>query len=214
MASYENEDGFIRHAFQGPFDEGCYILWELGVALAHPPSGTEGITLEEARDWGKRHGEDLWQAGAFKFMPADETRAIIMAHDVISPELTFRLLVAYLASMSQYGLADMQLDVGREAFMPPPIYQAQIDALIDCGYLVRSGTSVSWTDRIGTAMQFLGLWHAPAVIIPDEAQAQVEDLIRSGERLAAATAIRHIAKVGWTQAHAHVDELERALQRQ
>jgi hypothetical protein len=41
----------------------------------------------------------------------------------------------------------------------------------------------------------------------------VEELIRSEQRLAAAIAIRHTAKVGITQAQAHVDELERALQR-
>ena len=63
-------------------------------------------------------------------------------------------------------------------------------------------------------MQVADFWEAPAVVIPDEAQAQVEDLIRSGERLAAVAAIQHIAKVGITQAQTHVDELERALQRQ
>jgi hypothetical protein len=209
-ANFIDDRGFISNMHQGPFDEDCFILWELGVAMAAPPSGDQPFTWEQGRDWDKRH-PSIW--GAFKFMPAPEMRAAIMAHDMISPELTFRLLVAYLGSMSDYGLADMQLDVGREPFTPPPIFQAQIDALIDCGYLVRSGTSVSWTDRIGTAMQFLGFWDAPAVIIPDEVQAEVEDLIRSGERLAAVCAVRHIAKVGWAQAGAHVDELDRALQR-
>ena len=37
--------------------------------------------------------------------------------------------------------------------------------------------------------------------------------MRSEQRLAAAIAIRHIARVGITQAQARVDELERALQR-
>jgi hypothetical protein len=206
-----DDHGFISHMHQGPFDEDCFILWELGVAMAAPPSGDQPFTWEQGLDWEKRHPNAGAVSGAFKFMPAPEMRATIMAHDVISPELTFRLLVAYLDSMSQYGLAGMQLDIGREPFIPPPIFQAQIDALIDDGYLVRSGTSVSWTDRIAIAMQVAGFWDAPAVIIPDEARAQVEDLIRSGERIAAATAIRHFAKVGWTQAHAYVDELERAL---
>jgi hypothetical protein len=205
-----DDHGFVYNMHQGPFDEDCYILWELGVALAAPPTGDQPFTFEQGRAWDKQH-PSIW--GAFKFMPAPEMRATIMAHDVISPELVFRLLVAYLDSMSQYGLADTQLDTGSEPFIPPPIFQPQIDALIDCGYLARSGTSVSWTDRIATAMQYLGLWEAPAVIMPDEARAHVEDLIRSGERIAAATAVRHIAKVGWGQAQAHVDELERALQR-
>jgi hypothetical protein len=112
--------------------------------------------------------------------------------------------------MSQYGPGRYAIDIGREPFIPPPIFQAQIDALIDDGYLVRpEHPSVG---QIGSPLRCrLRVRDAPAVIIPDEARAQVEDLIRSGERLAAATAIRHIAKVGWTQAHAHVDELERAL---
>jgi hypothetical protein len=206
-----DDHAFVFHMHQGPFDENCFILWELGVAMAAPPSGDQPFTWEQGRDWKKRHPDAIW--GAFKLMPAPEMRATIMAHDAVSPELTFRLLVAYLDSMSKYGLAGVQLDIGSETFISPPIFQAQIDALVDCGYLARSGTSVSWTDRIGPAMQFLGLWEAPAVVIPDEARAQVEDLIRSGERIAAATAIRHIAKVGWAQAQAHVDELERALQR-
>jgi ribosomal protein L7/L12 len=206
-----DDHGFIFHMHQGPFDEDCFILWELGVAMAAPPAGDQPFTWEQGLDWEKQHPNALW--GAFKFMPAPEMRAIIMAHDVISPELTFRLLVSYLISMNQYGLADMQLDVGREPFTPPPIFQPQIDALIDCGYLVRSGTSVSWTDRIAIAMQVANFWDAPAVIIPDEAQAQVEDLIRSGQRIAAVCAIQRIAKVGASQAQAHVNELERALQR-
>src|SRR6266540_3794234 len=110
-----DDHGFIFNFHQGPFDEDCFILWELGVAMAAPPAGDQPFTWEQGCDWEKRHPNANW--GAFRFMPAPEMRATIMAHDVISPELTFRLLAAYLRSVGDYGLANMQLDVGREPFI-------------------------------------------------------------------------------------------------
>lgn len=59
-----DKDGFVSHSFQGPFDENCYILAELGAARGF------GISLE---DWHNKP-ELRAAAGAFKFLPPDQKR--------------------------------------------------------------------------------------------------------------------------------------------
>ena len=130
------------------------------------------------------------------------------------PDALFaRLLEAYVDNACEYGPDGTQLCSGREPFKPTTEFEREIDALVECGYAERCGDMVKWTDKIAPVMQVADFWELWSSSIPYEAQAQVEDLIRSEQRLAAAIAIQHIAKVGITQAQAHVDELECALQR-
>jgi ribosomal protein L7/L12 len=210
--------GFCWHMFQSTFVEGCYVLWELGVALAGTArSDDQGMTRQQCIAYAKQHPDDkrfnLDQQSLFRFFPAPETRAGVLAYGELPDALFERLLAAYVATACEYGPVGTQLYSDREPFKPTVEFEREIGALVARGYAERCGDMVKWTDKIASVMQVAGFWEAPAVVIPDEAQAQVEDLIRSGQRLAAAIAIRHIAKVGITQAQAYVDELERALQR-
>jgi ribosomal protein L7/L12 len=204
--------GFCWHHFQNPFEDAFAVLWELGVALADTGSGDQGMTRQQYAVYATQHpGEEY--PSSLKFLPAPETRAGVLAYGELPDALFARLLAAYVDNACEYGPVGTQLCADREPFKPTVEFECEIGALVECGYAERCGDMVKWTDKIASVMQVADFWEAPAVVIPDEAQAQVEDLIRSGQRLAAAIAIRHIAKVGITQAQAHVDELERALQR-
>jgi hypothetical protein len=209
-----DEDGFVWHMFQGPFDENCYVLWELGAAWAASPLGGQGMTFQQ---WHDAEPEAVGP-GAFKFMPPEETRAIVMAHREIPPPLIFRLLDAYLRSMGDHTWRGAQLDVSREAFVPEPIFEPQIQVLIECGYLVRSESLVKWTDQIGPVMQSAGHWDATAdgpsptvITLPYEAQARIECLIRSGQRIEAIAAVRAVANVELTDAMRFIAEIDRSM---
>lgn len=205
--------GFCWHQAQTPFEDGCYVLWELGVVstLVATERGHQGMTRQQYVDAKKQPGEETF--AEYKFFPPAETRAGVLAHDELPDALFARLLEAYVDTACEYGPVGTQLCSDREPFKPPAEFEREIAALVACGYAANCGDLVRWTDKIAPVMQVAGFWEAPAVVIPDEAQAQVEDLIRSGQRLAAAIAVRHTAKVGIAQAQAHVDELERTLQR-
>jgi hypothetical protein len=210
--------GFCWHMFQSPFVEGCYVLWELGVALAGTgESDDPGMTRQQCVAYAKQHpGDkrfDLDQQCLFKFLPAPETRACVLGYGELPDALFERLLAAYIENACMYGPDGTQLYSDQGLFKPTIEFEGEIGALVACGYAERCGDMVRWTDKIAPVMQVVGFWDAPSVVIPDDAQAQVEDLIRSGQRLAAAIAIRHTAKVGIAQAQAYADELERTLQR-
>jgi hypothetical protein len=205
--------GFCWHQAQTPFEDGCYVLWKLGVAMAlvATESGDQGMTRQQYLDAKKHPGEETF--AEYKFFSAPETRAGVLAHGELPDALFGRLLEAYVDTACEYGAAGTQLCSDREPFKPAVEFEREIAALVACGYAEDCGDMVRWTDKIAPVMQVGGFWEAPSVVIPDEAREQVEDLIRSGQRLAAAITVRHIAKVGMAQAQAHVDELERTLQR-
>lgn len=205
--------GFCWHQAQTPFEDGCYVLWELGVALTlvATESGYQGMTRQQYIDAKKHPGEETF--AEYKFFPALETRAGVIAYGELPDALFGRLLEAYIDTACTQGPDGTLLCSDREPFKPALEFEREIGVLVECGYVENCGDMVKWTDKMAPVMQVLNFWDAPAVVIPDEARAHVEDLIRSEQRLAAAIAIRHIAKVGITQAQAHVDELERALQR-
>jgi ribosomal protein L7/L12 len=204
--------GFCWHQAQNPFEDAFAVLWELGVALAAAESDDQGMTRQQYAAYALQHPSKEYPC-SLKFFPAPETRAGVLAYGELPDALFGRLLEAYFGNACDYGPNGTQLCSDREPFKPAVEFEREIGALVECGYAERCGDMVKWTDKIAPVMQVADFWEAPAVVIPDEAQAQVEDLIRSGQRLAAAIAIRHIAKVGITQAQAHVDELECALQR-
>jgi ribosomal protein L7/L12 len=206
------DGGFCWHHFQNPFEDAFAVLWELGVALAATESDDQGMTRQQYAVYATQHPGEEYPC-SLKFFPAPETRAGVLAYGELPDALFGRLLAAYVDNACEYGPDGTQLCSDREPFKPTVEFEREIGVLVECGYAERCGDMVKWTDKIAPVMQVADFREAPAVVIPDEPRAQVEDLIRSEQRLAAVIAIQHIANVGITQAQAHVDELERALQR-
>jgi hypothetical protein len=183
------EAGFCWHHAQTPFEDAFAVLWELGVALAITESDDQGMTRQQYAAYATQHPGEEYPC-EFKFFPASETRAGVLAYGELPDSLFGRLLEAYVDTACDHGPDGTQLCSDREPFMPAVEFEREISALVACGYAERCGDTVKWTDKIVSVMQVANFWEAPAVVIPDEAQAQVEDLIRSGQRLAAAIAIR------------------------
>ena len=148
--------GYIHHSFQGPFDEACHTVWELGAAWGAREAGGEGLTHHE---WEANRAPDEGPPSEFKFMPPDDIRRVVSARQDIAPQKLLRLITAYLRSMGDYGWRGARLSLGRAPFLPNAVFEPQIGALIECGYLKRSGAMVAWTERIAEAMPSGGAWN-------------------------------------------------------
>src|SRR4051812_16079978 len=150
--------GFCWHMFQSTFVDGCYVLWDLGVALAGTgESGDQGMTRQQCVAYAKQHpGDkrfDLDQQGSFKFFPASETRAGVLALGELPDALFERLLEAYLDNACHYGPdEETLLYSGQEPFKPTVEFEREIDGLVECGYAQRCGAMVKWTDKIAPVM--------------------------------------------------------------
>lgn len=217
LAHEADEHGFMFHSYQGPFDEGSFILWELGAALGAPATGAEGVTFE---DWDQNRSPHGLLPGGFKFAPVERTRALVMAHTEFAPSLINRLLEAYLRSMLDYSWRGSRLDQGREPFEPAPVFLPQIDCLVECGYLVRSGATVRWTDKIGPAMQAAGQWDGMsvppkpvAIELSAQTRARVEALLLANRRVEVVKVIRDATGVGLVEAKAHMEAMVNELVR-
>jgi hypothetical protein len=103
--------GFCWHMFQSTFVEGCYVLWELGVALAGTGRGDDqGMTRQQCIVYAKQHpGDkrfDLDQQSLFKFFPASETRAGVLAYGEL-PDALFQRLLRHI-SKTRASMAPME----------------------------------------------------------------------------------------------------------
>src|ERR1700704_5184494 len=137
--------GFCWHMFQSTFVDGCYVLWELGVALAGTDrSDDQGMTWQQCVVSAKQHpGDerfDLDQQSLFKFFPAPDTRAGVLAYGELPDALFERLLAAYVDNACHYGSdEETLLYSGPEPFKPTVEFEREIDAFVECGYAQRCG---------------------------------------------------------------------------
>jgi hypothetical protein len=160
--------GFCWHMFQSTFVGGCYVLWELGVALAGTGRDDEqGMTRQECVAYAKQHPGDkrfeLDQQCLFKFLPAPETRVGVLAYGELPDALFERLLAAYVANACEYGPDGTQLCSDQGLFKPTAEFEREIGALVACGYAERSGVMVKCTHKIAPVMCPEGSWVDPAL---------------------------------------------------
>lgn len=143
---------YYWHYAQTPFEDGCDVLWELGVALAlvATATGYQGMTRQQYVNAKRRPGEETF--AVYKFFSASETRARVLARGEISDALFKRLLAVYVETACEYGPAGTQLFSGSEPFEPAAEFDSEIAALVACGYAERCGDMVKWTAKIGPAI--------------------------------------------------------------
>ncbi|QOZ11430.1 hypothetical protein [Bradyrhizobium sp. CCBAU 51765] len=144
---------YYWHYAQTPFEDGCDVLWELGVALTlvTTATGYQGMTRQQYVDAKGHPGEETF--AVYKFFQAHETRARVLACGEISYVLFKRLLEAYVETACEYGPAGTQLFSGSEPFKPTAEFDSEIAALVACGYAERCGDMVKWTAKIAPAIQ-------------------------------------------------------------
>ena len=212
--------GFCWHMFQSTFVDGCYVLWELGVALAGTgESDDPGKTRQQCAAYAKQHpGDkrfDLDQQSMFKFFPAAETRAGVLAFGELPDALFERLLAAYIENACMYGPDGTQLCSDREPFKPAIEFEREIDALVACGYAENCGDMVKWTDKMAPVMRAEHCWvdPTPPITLPHDVQERVNMLVHDHNPIAAIALVRAETGAGLVECKAYVDDLVRKSHR-
>jgi hypothetical protein len=214
---YATDAGFCWHMFQSTFVDGCYVLWELGVAVASiDGSDDEGMTRQQCVAYAEQHpGDkrfDLDHQALFKFLPAPETRAGVLAYGELPDVLFDRLLNAYVDNACHYGPdEETLLYSGSEPFKPTVEFEREIAALVACGYAEHCGTMVKWTDKIAPVMWAEeGLVDpTPPATLPSDMLERVNELLQDDNYIAAIAVIREETGASLLEAKTHVDGLRR-----
>jgi hypothetical protein len=205
------DEGFCWHQAQTPFEDGCYVLWELGVASTLVATGNshQGMTRRQYVDVGKHPGEETF--AMYKFFPAAETQAGVLAHGELPDPLFERLLEAYVDTACEHGPAGTQLCSDRELFRAAAEFEREIGALVACGYAERCGDMVRWTDKIAPVMHAAtGLDDpTPQITLPPDVLARVNMLVHDHNPIAAIALVREATGAGIVECKAYVDELAR-----
>jgi hypothetical protein len=210
--------GFCWHMFQSTFVDGCYVLWELGVALAGTGrSDDQGMTRQQCVAYAKQHpGDkrfDLDQQALFKFFPAPETRAGVLAYGELPDALFARLLEAYFDNACNYGPDGTQLYSGQGLFKPTAEFEREIAELVACGYAERCGGMVKWTDKTAPGMPAEECWvdPTPPMTLPHDVLEHVNELLQDDNYIAAIAAVREETGAGLLEARTYVDDLRRKI---
>jgi len=210
--------GFCWHMLQSTFVDGCYVLWELGVALAGTDrSDDQGMTRQQCVVYAKQHPDaerfDLDQQSLFKFFPAPETRAGVLAHGELPDTLFERLLAAYIENACEYGPVGTQLSSDQGLFKPTVEFAREIDALVECGYAERCGAMIKWTDKIAPVMRAEDCWvdPKPPITLSDDALERVNELLQDGNYIAAIAVVREGTRASLLEARTYVDGVRRKI---
>jgi hypothetical protein len=211
--------GFCWHMFQSTFVEGCYALWELGVALASTGERDDpGMTRQQCVAYARQHpGDkrfDLDQQCLFKFFPAPETRAGVLAYGELPAALFGRLLAAYVDNACHYGPdEETLLYSGPEPFKPTVEFEDEIAALVACGYAERCGAMVKWTDKIASVLcpEGFRVDPTPPITLPHDVRERLNELLQDGNYIAAIAVVREEAGASLLEAKMYVDGLGRKI---
>jgi hypothetical protein len=210
--------GFCWHMFQSTFVDGCYVLWELGVALAATDrSDDKGMTWQQCVVYAKQHpGDkrfDLDQQSLFKVFPAPDTRAGVLANGELPDALFERLLAAYIENACEYGPDGTQLCSDQGLFKPTVEFEREIGALVECGYAQRCGAMVKWTDKIAPVMWAEDGWvdPTPPITLSHDVLERVNELLQDGNPIAAIAAVREDTGAGLLECRTYVENLRRKV---
>lgn len=205
--------GYYWHYAQTPFEDGCYVLWELGVALAlvATGSGHQGMTRQQYVDAKRRPGEETF--AVYRFFPAPETRAGVLACGELPDALFERLLEAYLETACDYGPDGTQLCSGSEPFKPAAEFEHETAALVACGYAERYADVVKWTDKIASAIraETRGADPNPRIRLPDDVLERVNRLVHDRNPIAAIALVRAETGADLLEAKTYVDSLSQEI---
>ncbi|GKQ53374.1 hypothetical protein [Bradyrhizobium sp. Ce-3] len=203
--------GYYWHCAQNPFEDGCYVLWELGVALTlvATGSGYQGMTWQQYVDAKRRPGEEAF--ALYKFLPARETRAGVLARGELPDALFGRLLEAYFETACDYGPDGTQLCSGSEPFKPTIEFEHEIAALVACGYAERCGDMIKWTDKAAPVIWTKTRSADPSsqITLPDDVLERVSRLVQDRNPIAAIALVRAETGAPLYECKTYVDDLVR-----
>jgi len=198
--------------FQSTFVDGCYVLWELGVALAATEGDDQGMTRQQYAVYATQHpGEE--NPCSLKFFPAPETRAGVLAYGELPAALFERLLAAYVGNACMYGPDGTQLCSHQGLFKPTVEFEREIGALVECGYAEHCGGMVKWTDKIAPVMRAEHCWvdPRPQITLPHDVLERVNELLQDDNYIAAIAVVREETGASLLEARTYVDGLRRKI---
>jgi hypothetical protein len=211
LGAEASDAGFCWHYAQNPFEDACHVLWQLGVALSGIEGGDQGITWQQSVEHSRQYPGEKDIAGAvFKFFPAAETRAGVLAHGELPDALFARLLAAYIGNACEQGPDGTQLGSGQEPFEPMAEFEREIAALVACGYAERRGDMVKWTEKIAPVMRQESCWDEPTpqvVTLPYGVLERVNDLLEERNPIGAMALVRQKTGLSFFECKAYVDGL-------
>jgi len=206
--------GFCWTCLQSTFVDGCYVLWELGVALAGADeSDDQGRTWQQYVVDAKQHPREAEFAEQwFKFFPAPETRAGVLAYGELPDALFMRLLAAYVGNACEFGPDGTQLCSDQGPFKPTAEFEREIGALVECGYAERCGDMVKWTDKIAPVMRAEHCWvdPRPQITLPHDVLERVNRLLQDDYFIAAVAVVREETGADLVECKTYVDDLRKS----
>jgi hypothetical protein len=147
------EPGYLHHYYTTHFENGCGVLWRLGVAVAAYDSEPERKGLA----YGTITNEKVWPP-YFKPFEAQEIRTALAGKAPASAPPLQEVIDAYISLACDYGPTGSALPAKREPFSPQAQYNREVEALIRFGFAERCGSQARWTNKIAPAMRYACVW--------------------------------------------------------
>lgn len=156
--------GHLHHAYTSAFEQGCGLLWNMGLATAADGAGPVAL--------GVSQGIPAY----FKLMDDAAIRQTLSEEMLPTTPPLPVLLEAFIALACDYGAdAARRLPHTRTPFSPAPVNAAVVDALAEHGYLDRvEGDRFTWSDNIAPVMVAAYFWDEDGQNLSELAAAQVE----------------------------------------
>ena len=184
-------DGHVYHSYTTVFEEGCAVLWRMGLAEPFPQQ------------------KDTNFAPYFALASEADIRARLALDAAEGADLS-DLVTSYIGLACDYGRT--WLPSTRDPFEPPDWALAALEALCAAGYLDRDGTRLRWSDKIGPAMVRWRFWtegwadvqaledarlEEEAALAARDMPEFVRDAFAKGQVFAVAVVQRHWTGQGW-----------------
>ncbi len=149
----------VHHMYQSDFEQGCNVLWRLGVASGYY-NNQDTFGMISYQNWIEGHisnEKKVWPPN-FQFLTTSEIRSRL--HDWVENDVVnlVELLASYLAVACNYGESKSFMPTSRKPFQPQDECKHEVAALIHYGYVRKMGAEVVWSDKIGDAMRHALLW--------------------------------------------------------
>lgn len=149
------EPGYLHHYYTTHFENGCDVLWRLGVAVAAYSSEPGRKELA----YGTVTNEKVWPPYFRPFDAKAIRTALAGVVPAAAPPLQ-EVIEVYISLACDYGPTGSTLSARREPVTPQPEYTREVEALIRFGYAEKRGDAVRWTEKIAPAMRYALLWKA------------------------------------------------------
>lgn len=156
-------EGHLYHAYTSDFEQGCWVLWTMGLATAVDGKGS--VAPDDTSSFPP----------CFKLMKEAAMRQAFAEGLTGKSHPLPLLLETFIALACDYGMdASERLPTDRAPFTPAPVNAVVAVALAEHGYLSRDGHTFAWTDQIAPIMNAAHFWDDAGQSLSGISKTQVE----------------------------------------